>query len=83
MNYSNLKRDIVKINMETTIILSTEDAQKFKLFVEYYDMFSLLVSKNVFNQKSASVSLNFDHNGVLQTIHRNDILYSSRHESLH
>ena len=83
MNYSNLKKGIVKINMETTIILNNEEAQKFKLFVEYYGIFSLLLSKNVFNQKSASVSLNFDHNGVLQTIHRNDILYSSRHESLH
>lgn len=83
MNCSSLKRDIAKNNMETTIILSLEDAQKFKLFVEYYDVFSLLVAKQVFEQKSASVSLNFDHNGILQTIHRNDILYSARHENLH
>lgn len=69
--------------METTIILTNEDAEKFKKFVKYYDVFDLLLRKKVFEQKSASISLNFDHLGKLQTIQRQDLLYSSRYKDLH
>jgi len=69
--------------IETTIFLSNIDAEKFKLFVLHYDTFSILLEKGVFNQRSASISLDFDHNAVLQNIRRNDLLFSRRHEGLH
>lgn len=59
----------------TIIELSDIDIQKFKLFMQHYDMYSLLLEKGVFDQKSASISLHFDHNGVLKTIERKDFLY--------
>lgn len=48
------------------------------LFQEHYGVFDLLIKNGVFVQKSASVTLNFDHNGILQTIERKDQLYSAR-----
>ncbi len=58
-----------------TVFMTNEEAEMFKLFMQYYDTFELLVAKDVFNQRSASISLNFDPNGILQTIQRNDFLF--------
>lgn len=63
------------------IYIPDEDAQKFILFKKYFDVFSILLEKGVFNQKSASVHLNFDHLGTLQTIQREDMMYSRKFAS--
>jgi hypothetical protein len=44
-------------------------------FQRYHDIFNLLVSKNVFNQKGAAITLHFDNFGKLKTITRADVLY--------
>lgn len=62
----------------TNIELTPEDVEKFKLFQQYYDTFTALVEAKVFEQKTASITLNFDHDGVLQTIERKDMMYSKR-----
>jgi len=67
---------------EITILLPEAEAKKWLLFQEYYSTFALLVDKGVFGQKNASISLNFDSHGTLQTIQRNDFLYSRKHEGV-
>ncbi|HEY6438361.1 MAG TPA: hypothetical protein VIY47_17375 [Ignavibacteriaceae bacterium] len=60
-----------------TIILEVKDAERFKEFQKYYELFNLLIEKKVFNQKGAAITLHFDIKGNLRTIARNDFLYSS------
>lgn len=45
---------------------------------EYYNMFMLMIQRGVFKQKNATVSLDFDKNGTLAAIRRNDFLFSVR-----
>lgn len=65
---------------EVTILLPEEEAKKWMMFQRYYDMFSLMVDRGVFEQKNCSISLHFDHNGILQTIQNSGFLYSRKHE---
>ncbi len=67
-------------NIEVAVYMPDETAKKFLIFQEYYDAFSLLVERGVFEQKNAAISLHFDQNGTLQTIQRADFLYSRKHE---
>lgn len=60
------------------IFLPNEEAKKFLLFQQYYLPFMLMVEKGVFDQKNATVSLDFDKNGVLRSIRRADFLYTER-----
>lgn len=67
--------------MNNTIVhLNEADAQKFMLFMEHYDKFSLLLEAGVFDQKKCTIALNIDHNGVLTSIQRADFLYSRQHK---
>lgn len=59
----------------TVIELTESDIVKFKAFMQHYDLFSLLLEHGVFDQKSATIALHFDHNGTLKTIERKDFLY--------
>lgn len=62
---------------EITIFLSPIDVERFKEFQKYHDIFNLLIEKNVFNQKSAAITLHFDNKGLLRNIARADMLYSN------
>lgn len=66
--------------IEVAVYLPDEDAQKWLLFQEHYDLFNLLLNKGVFNQKNAAISLHFDQFGNLSTIQRSDFLYSKKHD---
>lgn len=68
--------------MATVIEMTEEDIEKFKQFMEHYDVFSLLLAAHVFEQKKATIALNFDHNGILKSIQRADFLYSSQYDKL-
>ena len=57
------------------ILLNDIDAIKFKLFMQHYDLFTILLDSQALNQSSASVILNYDHTGTLQSIRREDVLY--------
>jgi len=61
------------------IYIPDEDAKKFIEFQKHYDAFTILVNGGVFDQKNASVTLQFDALGVLQKIQRSDYLYSRKH----
>lgn len=64
------------------IYITDDDATKFMLFMEHYDLFVLLLEKGVFEQKKAAITLHFDHLGELQTIQRADFMYSKQFEKL-
>ncbi len=72
--------------METkiAIYIPDEEAKKFLIFQQYYDLFNLLLSQKVFEQKGATITLHFDKHGVLRSINRQDILYdyNSQFENL-
>jgi len=63
---------------KVAVFVPDEDAQKFLLFQQYYKEFTLLLESGVFGQKNATVSLDFDKDGVLKSIRRNDFLYTTR-----
>lgn len=66
---------------EITIFATDEVARKFILFQKYYEIFSLLVDRGVFNTKNGTIAMDFDKDGVLQDIKRADFLYSRRFEA--
>lgn len=68
-------------NKTIPIYVIDEDAKKFILFQQHFELFSTLLAAGVFVQKNAQIVLNFDNNGVLQVIERKDRLYSRRHLS--
>lgn len=66
--------------IEVAVYLADPDVHKWMLFQQYYDPFTLLIDRHVFEQRNATVSLDFDHLGILQTIRRNDFLFSRKHD---
>lgn len=60
------------------VLLSEVDVIKFKLFMQHYDLFTILLDSKALNQSSASITLNYDHTGTLQTIKREDLLYTKK-----
>lgn len=64
----------------TPVELTPDEAELFKKFMEHHDLFLLLLKRGVFDQKNASVVLNFDHQGILQNIQRQDFLFSRKHD---
>lgn len=69
-------------NEPIPIFIPNAEAAKFLLFQRYYDTFMLMLDNNVFNVSNGSVTLHFDKKGVLKTINRADVLYSSRHDEV-
>lgn len=67
------------MSTEVTIYISEEDARHFVLFQKHYEVFKALLESKVFEQKKATIALNFDHEGVLQSIQRADFLYTKKH----
>lgn len=67
------------MNSQVTIFVEQIDVVKWKLFQQYYKPFTVIVDSGVFQVTNGSVALNFDQDGVLQTIHRADVLYSKKH----
>jgi hypothetical protein len=61
------------------IFVPDEDAAKFLLFQEHYELFSIMLESGVFHIRNGSAILHFDKDGILQAINRADALYSRRH----
>jgi len=62
------------------VYIPDSEAQKFLLFQEYFEPFSIMIESDVFSIRNGSAILHFDSNGTLQTINRADVLYSRRHQ---
>lgn len=63
---------------EITIFATNDMAKKFLIFQKYFDVFNVLLESKVFEQKKATVTLDFDHEGVLQSVRRADFLYTRK-----
>lgn len=64
--------------IEVAVYMLDEDAQKFMLFQQYYEPFSIMVNRGVFSIRNGSASLHFDQEGILKNIERFDVLYDRR-----
>ena len=47
---------------------------------EEAEIINVLITRKALFMKNGSVTLNFDRDGKLQTIQRNDFLYSAKHD---
>ena len=57
--------------MDKVIVeLDNETAEQFKLFCQFNNPISTLLSVGVFHTKSASITEHFDQNGVMQKVVR-------------
>lgn len=65
---------------EITIFLTENDAIQYRLFQQHYKTFMLLMNKGVFDIRKGNAILSFDHEGILQTIRREDFMYSREFE---
>lgn len=62
--------------METVdITLNTKEAEMFKKYCEKHDDFQILYDAGVWDIRGGGAWLNFDADGTLTEIKRNDILY--------
>jgi len=63
------------------IYVADEEAAKFLLFQQHYDVFCLLLEAHVFDVRNGSVTMHMDNDGAIKAINRLDVLYSHRHVS--
>jgi hypothetical protein len=66
--------------IEVAVYMPDAQAKQFILFQQHYEPFLVMVDNGVFAIRNGSATLNFDSQGVLQAIQRNDYLYSRRHK---
>lgn len=67
--------------IQVAVYIPDSQVAKWALFNRYYEHFSLLLEHDIFNQKNASIILNFDSEGVLRTIRREDVLFNRQAKS--
>jgi hypothetical protein len=61
----------------TLVYLTEEDATRFKQFCQYYEKFSFLLERDIFDIKNGRAILHFDCDGVLRQINVERISYKS------
>jgi hypothetical protein len=66
---------------EIKIFLTPTDAELFKQWQHFYDVFNKLSNSGAFNVKNGSVEIHFDHEGTIKKIERRDSLFDSRIKS--
>lgn len=59
----------------TTVIMTDEDAERFKVFLEHYTMFSALIDNGVNSMRSGTMQLTFDEFGVMRGIKKEHVVY--------
>lgn len=64
-------------NDTITLILTAVETERWKEFQKHYELFNFLLEKKVFDQKGASIVLNFNNTGGIGSITRSDVLYLS------
>jgi len=68
----------IPLKVEIPVFIPDEEVEKFILFQKFYQPFMLMIEKGVFDQKNATISLDFDKFGVLRSIRRSDFLFTNR-----
>lgn len=67
---------------QTTIFLTPTDAELFKQWQHFYDVFNKLSSSGAFNIRNGSFTCHLDNNGYIQKIERHDSLFDIRIKSV-
>jgi hypothetical protein len=60
------------------VYMPDEEVKRFLVFQQHYQPISILVDNGVFEQKNATILLDFDKDGVLKSVRRQDYLFSAR-----
>lgn len=74
LNQTKMDNNAIKV----AVYIPDAEAKKFLVFQQYYDIFSILIDKKIFDTRNGSIALHFDKEGVLQSIQRADFMYSKR-----
>lgn len=80
MHSGKLINKMMKDKDIIAVFIPNEEARRFLLFKQHFDVFNILLDNSVFDIRNGSVALHFDSLGTLQTIQRADILYSRKFE---
>lgn len=67
-----------KLPEKIPVYLPDAEVKQFMVFQEFYAPIVLMIESDVFKQKNATILLDFDKFGVLRSIRREDMLYTSR-----
>lgn len=62
-----------------SIDLTPEDAEKFKQFCQYYDVFNTLLKSGVFTTKNGEVLIRFNHQSDLMSVNMHIEAYNKNH----
>jgi len=60
------------------VFMPDDEVKKFLVFQQFYQPISILVENGVFEQKNATILLDFDKDGELKGIRRHDYLFTVR-----
>lgn len=60
------------------VFIPNAEAQQFLLFQQYYPKITLLIESGALDQRGGTILLDFDKQGVLKSIRRQDYLYTDR-----
>jgi hypothetical protein len=63
---------------KTAIFLIPAEVNQFLLFREHYDIFSTLIDARIYEVKNGNITINFDHEGTLMTVVRNEIVFKRK-----
>jgi|GEM_PF-4802528 len=64
--------------MTAIITLSNQDAEAFKLFMQYYDKITFLISSGALDIKRGSSTINFSKEGDILSVDRHLYTYSPK-----
>ena len=71
----NIYKDMEIIKIPVYMI--DEDARKFLLFQEHYDLITLLLENKIYEMKNGSITLHFDGDCAVRKIESNKVLFKS------
>lgn len=57
------------------VFMPDEEVKQFLIFQQYFKPITVLINAHVFEQKDATILLDFDHSGTLVKVRRNDALW--------
>ncbi len=60
---------------EIKIFLTPIDAEKYKMFLQHYDFFNLLIEQEAHSFKSGSIELHYNPQGVMTSITKHKMTY--------
>jgi len=66
--------EVITTVQNVTIILTEEEAERFKKFQKYYDTFMVLINNGVFDVQYGKTTLNFK-GGLLENITKEEVIF--------